>query len=164
MADFHLYIHLDEVGESSAMAGGAENKSESASSGGDATAKGIQSAAKKIVSYAALKATAEQVISGNFSMVELSTGAAEYEQRLQTGYNIGKQIWNSVEAVAIGGKVGGLPGAAVAAVGVAVSWARKGISAEFSNLRLRKEKNLENISIGLMNIRAGTAGRRSRDQ
>ncbi len=159
--DFHLYIHLDEAGESSAMAGGAENKSESASTGGDATAKGIQSAAKKIVSYAAIKATAEQIISGNLSMVELSTGASEYEQRLQAGYNVGKQIWNAGQTVVLGALAGGLPGAIA---GLVVSGVHMAISYSFRAATLAKEKNLENVSIGMMNIRAGTAGRRSRDQ
>lgn len=161
MADFHLYIHLDEVGESSAMAGGAENKSESASSGGDATAKGIQAAAKKIVSYAAIKATADQVISGNLSMVELSTGAAEYEQRLQASYNITKQIWNAGETVVVGALAGGLPGAIA---GLFVSGVHTAISYGFRSVTLAKQKTIENVSIGLMNIRAGTAGRRSREQ
>ena len=159
--DFHLYIHLGEAGEGSAMAGGAKNKSDSASSGSDSTAIGIKSAVKKIVSYATIKATADQVISGNLSMVELNTGSAEYEQRLQAGYNLGKQIWNAGEIFVLGGLAGGLPGAIA---GLFISGVHMAISYSFRAATLAKEENLENVSIGLMNVRAGTAGRRSRDQ
>lgn len=160
MADdgYHLYIHFGDVAENSSMAGGGETAGKSES---DNTAKGIQSAARKIVSYSAVKSTADQVISGRLNSVELSTGAKEYEERLNAGYNIGKQIWNAGEAILIGAATGGLAGAIA---GLAISGVHSLISYQQRRATLAREEALENVSINLMNIRAGTDGRRGRTQ
>lgn len=161
MADneYHLYIHFGAAGENSAMAGGAEGDDEDGKT--TKTEADIKSAAKKLVGYAALKSTAEQMIAYPMSTVELSTGAREYEQRLQSGYSVAKQVWNAGEAIVIGALAGGPLGAIA---GVAVSGFHTLISYSQRKRTLAMEEGLENISIGLMNIRAGVDRRRDNSQ
>lgn len=156
--EFHMYIHLDDVGGSSSMAGGGENEDKSQN---DKTASEVKSAARKIVGYAAVKSTADQIISGQMRMVELSTGATEYEERLNAGYNIGKQIWNAAETIAVGAATGGIWGAVA---GLVVSGVSQLISYGQRVQRLALNEGLENISIDRMIIRAGVDGRRGRTQ
>lgn len=153
-----MYIHLDEIGGNSSMAGGGEGEDKSSN---DKTASDVKAAAKKIVGYAAVKSTADQIISGQMGMVELATGATEYEQRLQAKYNIGKQIWNAGEAVVVGAATGGIWGAIA---GLAVSGISQLISYGQRRQALALNEGLENISLGLMKIRAGVDGRRGRTQ
>ena len=153
----HLYIHLDDLSEDSSTAGSSSNKKNSS----EKDTLGLKSAAKKIVSYAAVKATAEKLWDAHVSQVELSTGAAEYEARLSAKTQVARQIWNAGEAIVMGAAFGGVAGAIA---GLAISGFNYGINYAISADRLRKEKALEDISIGMKNIRAGTAGRRSREQ
>ncbi len=155
----HLYIHLDDLEEDSSVAG--SGKSDSKKNYWDKTADSAKSAARKVVSYATLKSTADQLISGSINQVSLSTGAEEYEQRLSAKYSIGQRVWQTGEMIAIGAMTGGLPGAIA---GLALSGLSFGINYSIGVSRLQKEESLEDISIGMKNIRAGTAGRRSRDQ
>ena len=149
----HLYIHLDDLEEDSSVAG--SGKSDSKKNYWDKTADSAKSAARKVVSYATLKSTADQLISGSINQVSLSTGAEEYE------HSIGQRVWQTGEMIAIGAMTGGLPGAIA---GLALSGLSFGINYSIGVSRLQKEESLEDISIGMKNIRAGTAGRRSRDQ
>lgn len=154
--NFHLYIHLDELGEESAMAGD-DSSSRKKESGKNA--KNAKAVAKALVIYSNVKSTADKIASGLLSQVELTTGAAEYEQRLQAGYNIGKQIFGAVESIGIGALVGGIPGAIM---GLFMSGVSMTINYGFRATKLQKEESLENASITMMNLRAGTAGRRIR--
>lgn len=158
--EFNIYIHFDDLAEDSAMAGGG-GKSKTKTAESNQSASQIKSAAKKVVGYAAVKSTADQIISGEISRVELQTGATEYESRLQAGYNIGKQVWNAGEAIVIGAAAGGLLGAGV---GLVISGVHQLISYQQRRTVLGMQENLENVSLELMNVRAGTAGRRGRDQ
>ncbi len=94
-------------------------------------------------------------------MVELATGAREYEDRLNAGYNIAKQIWNTGEAILIGAATGGVIGAVA---GLAISGIHQLISYGQRRQALALNEGLEDISIGLMNVRAGVDGRRNRTQ
>lgn len=60
--------------------------------------------------------------------------------------------------------MGGPAGAGIAAAGVGLSYLMKFIGWQQNSVRLDLEQNLENVSIGMANIRAGTAGRRSPNQ
>lgn len=158
--EFNIYIHLDDLPNESAMAGdNSKQTSETAES--DKSASTIKSVAKKIVGYAALKSTADQIISGQISRVELQTGASEYESRLQAGYNIGNKVFNAGVALGIGAATGTLP---IVLAGMVVGGVQQLISYNQRRIALGMQENLENASIDLMNIRAGTAGRRGRDQ
>ncbi len=164
--EYHIYVHIDGVEDSdkSAMA-----KTASGSTGGSSAEKSEASdfavkAAKRIVSYATIKSTADNIISHNISQVSLETGATEYEQKLSYAHSIASQVVGVGAALVMGGMSGGPAGFALAAVGIAVSGINKIINIEQRRETLRTERNLENISIGMQNVRAGTAGRRNANQ
>lgn len=86
------------------------------------------------------------------STVNVRTGRAEAQQRIQFAYSVGRQALGMAENIAIGALVGGLPGAIVGAVmSTATTLAGYGINQSKINM----QSNLENVSLGLMNIRAG---------
>ncbi len=160
MADgMHLYIHLSELSSNSAMAGGSGSKSKEQSEGG--SAKNIQRAAKSLVSYSVVSGTANKLISNKISRVSLQTGATEYEQRLQTTYSITKQVVDTGVSLGIGIATGTWP---LVLAGVLVSGVGKAIDIAEKRNMLRTEKNLEDISISMQRIRAGTTGSRGGNQ
>ena len=142
----------------------------SSGSGGTGSGDGALSArdvvrgAKKLMAYMGIKQIADSYISFEVSNVNLKTGASEFQQRLQFVYNEGSQAASSVGAVAMGFIMGGPAGAGIAAAGVGLSYLMKFIGWQQNSVRLDLEQNLENVSIGMANIRAGTAGRRSPNQ
>ena len=164
--EYHIYLHLGEFTESSAMAGttGSTGTDNSAVSAGDASAAKVASAAKKLVSFAAVASTADKLISYNISQVSLRTGATEYEQRMNAAYSVGKEVVGAGAALAAGAIFGGPAGLGVALIGVVASGINKVINLEMNRETLRTQQNLENISIGMENMRAGVAGRRAREQ
>ncbi len=150
----------------SAPGDGSGSSSSSGSGTGDGalSASDVVGAAKKVVAYTGIKQIANSVISYEISTVNLRTGAAEYQQRLQFAYNEGSKALSSVGAIAMGAVVGGPAGAAVAAAGVALSYIMKFIGWGQNAARLQTEQNLENISLGFASVRAGITGRRSNSQ
>lgn len=120
-------------------------------------AQGAEKALKSMVSYASVRAFANNIISYEISQVNLSTGAYEYEQRLRTGYQFFKQGLNVITATVMGAKMGGAVGAVVGFLGSTVYTALG--YAQNANT-LRRQENLEDISIGMANLRAGVSGRR----
>ena len=86
------------------------------------------------------------------STVSIRTGRTETQQRMQFAYSVGSKAFGIVENIAIGAAVGGLWGAVAGAVmstvttvaGYAINQAKINLSAAS-----------ENISIGLINARAG---------
>lgn len=86
------------------------------------------------------------------STVNVRTGRAEAQQRMQFAYSVGRQVVGIGENIAIGALVGGLPGAIIGAVMSTVTTVA-GYAINQSKIDL--QSNLENISLGLMNIRAG---------
>lgn len=138
----------------------------SSSSGGSGalSAQDVIGAGKKIMAYTGIKQIAESYITYNLSTVDLRTGASEYSQKLQFAYNEGSQALSAVGSIAMGAAVGGVAGAAVAAVGVGISYLMKFIGYAQNAARLETEQNLESISIGFASTRAGVSGRRSNNQ
>ena len=122
------------------------------------SAESAKSAAQKIVSGATAIAVADKLISYEVNSVSLRTGATEYERKLQFGYSTFKQ---TVLPLAIGAATGGLPGAVI---GGLFSLAMQGISWTQNAQTIRYNQNLEDISIGMANIRAGVTGSRSNRQ
>lgn len=158
----HLYIHINELSSESAMADGSGGKSKTEQTeDGSGNAKNIQRAAKSLVSYATVSATANKLISYQINQVSLQTGAAEYEQRLQTQYSIAKQVVDTGVSLGIGIATGTWP---LVLAGIFVSGISKAIDISQKQNTLRTEKNLEDISISMQRIRAGTAGRRGGNQ
>lgn len=154
------------VAQSNADSSTTSTSSTSSSSGGSGalSAQDVIGAGKKIMAYTGIKQIAESYITYNLSTVNLRTGAAEYSQKLQFAYNEGSQALSAVGSIAMGAAVGGVVGAAVAAVGVGISYLMKFIGYAQNAQRLETEQNLESISIGFASTRAGVSGRRSNNQ
>lgn len=114
-----------------------------------------------LVSYSSIAATADKLIGYEVSQVELRTGAREYEQKLQFGYSMAKKGVGIGAAVVGGIATGNLPAVAIGLVAAGINSVIK-ISQNANTLRT--QESLENISIGMANVRAGTAGRRSPNQ
>lgn len=154
------------VAQSNSDSSTTSTSSTSSSSGGSGalSAQDVIGAGKKIMAYTGIKQIAESYISYELSTVNLRTGAAEYSQKLQFAYNEGSQALSAVGSIAMGAAVGGVVGAAVAAVGVGISYLMKFIGYAQNAARLETEQNLESISIGFASTRAGVSGRRSNNQ
>lgn len=161
---YFIKIELPAESNQGAMAGsGIENSSAESAIGG-AGADKVLNKVKGLVSFSAIKSTADTIINYEISTVSLQTGATEYEQRLSTGYSVLSQTVGAVGSLVGAAVVGGPAGAAVAAIGLAVSGVHKVIGIMQKERTLQLQQNLENVSIGMANIRAGTAGRRSTNQ
>lgn len=152
----------DEEGEKSAVAGSTNSNANSASP--DPTFNRVMNASKKLISFSAAASTADKLISYRISTVNLRTGAAEYEQRLETIHSIGKDIVGAGAALVTGAKLGGRAGFAVALIGVAASGINKLINLAQKEQTLMIEQSLENVTQGMMNIRAGAGARRGAEQ
>ena len=162
---YHIYIHLDDFANESAVANpGTGSTGIDAPSSGDAASDKFVSKAKKMVSFAAVASSADKLISYNISQVNLQTGATEYEQRLNAAYSLGKQFVGAGAALIGGALMGGPAGFAVAAIGIVSSGINQLISYEQRKQTLQTQQSLENITIGMQNVRAGTTGRRSKEQ
>lgn len=117
-----------------------------------------KSALKKVVSYAAVKHVVDQTIGYAISNVELQTGAREYEQTLQWGYQVASETIGTGIMVA-GAFMAGHPLLALA--GLAVSGISKGYEIYKNYNRLQIQENREDISIQMAIVRAGSLGRRN---
>lgn len=137
--------------ESSTIGGLNDNVSDSAT----------YKAAQNLVSFATVAATADKLISANISQVNLKTGAAEYEQQLNAAYSAGKQIIGAGATLAMGAATGTLP---IVAIGMFISGISKMLEISKKSVQLNMERSLEDISINMQNVRAGTSGRRSPNQ
>lgn len=84
--------------------------------------------------------------------VTLRTGRVERQQRMQFAYGVASQVVGIGESLMIGALVGGLPGAIAGAV---AGVAQTALSYGLQYSKIRTEENLENVSLALMNIRAG---------
>ena len=152
--EYHLYIHLDDGDGASAMAGDGSKKQPSEDKG---DAKGALSAAKKLVSYSAIKSTADHLISYKISQVGLTTGAQEYEQRLSTVHSFNSQMLDTGVMLGVGAATGTLPIVAVGLISKGINQLL-GIMEKLNTIQ--NERSLENISISMQNMRAGNVSRR----
>lgn len=164
-----IRIILPEEGSANTPVAQSSADSGATSSGGGSgdgalTAKQAIGAAKKVMAYTGIKQIADSYISYEISQVNLRTGASEFQQRLQFAYSEGSQLASSIGAIAMGGIMGGVPGAALAAAGVGLTYLMKFIGWGQNANTLRTQQNLEDISIGMANIRAGVSGRRGANQ
>lgn len=157
---YHLYVHLNGGQKKSAVSNSAasEKTSEPEES---KTEQGAMRALQGMVSYASVRAFANNLISYEISQVELRTGAREYEQKLRFGYEMANKVLNVGTAMAMGAMAGGAIGALVGFVGSTMYTA---IGYMQNANTLRTQQNLEDISIGFASIRAGVSGRRSSRQ
>lgn len=128
------------------------------------TAKDMIGMAKTVVAYTGAKRIAESYISHNINTVSLRTGATEYEQKLQFAYSEGSQAVGSVAAIAMGAAVGGLPGAAIAAVGVGLNYIMKAIGWAQNAEKIQMQKDLEDVSLQMQRARMGISGSRGSNQ
>lgn len=159
---YHLYIHAEDfAGSKSAVAGQNGGSGISSEPQGDKSAQGTSKALMGLVSYSSIAATADKLIGYEVSQVELRTGAREYEQKLQFGYSMAKKGIGIGAAVVGGIATGNFPAVAIGLVAAGINSVIK-ISQNYNTLRT--QESLENISIGMANVRAGTAGRRSPNQ
>lgn len=163
MADrtYTIYINLNSLPNSN----GAMAEQESGAIGGldvnNTSEAGALKAAQNLVSFATVASTADKVITNAISQVNLRTGAMEYEQRLDTVYSAAKQIIGAGAALAIGAATGNLPAVAAGMVASSVSTI---LSIAQKEITLQMGQSLENISIEMQNVRAGTSGRRGPNQ
>lgn len=164
--EYHIYVHFDGAEDKkSAVAGtGTGSTGTSAVSNSSDGADKVANKLTKMVSFAAVKSTADQLINYEISQVALETGAVEYEQRLSYSYNVASQVVGAGAALALGAATGGTAGFALAAIGVVTSGVQKLIGIAQKQRQLNTEQSLENISIGMASVRAGVTGRRSANQ
>lgn len=161
---YYIKIELPSESKQSAMA-----DTQAGSFGGESSGENISSelalkAAKRFVSFAAVKSTADSIFSYKISQVSLETGASEYEQRLSTVHSIVSQTVGAGAALAMGAATGGAVGFALAALGVAANGIKTLVGISQKEETLRTQQGLENISIEMQSIRAGTTGRRGANQ
>lgn len=154
---YTIYINLNSLPQG----GGAMAEQESSTVGGSSEESDVMNAAKNIVSFATMAATADRIVSTAISEVSLRTGATEYEQRLDSAYSAGKSIIGAGAALAMGAATGTLP---IVALGMLMSSINKAMSISQKATQLNMAHSLEDISINMQNIRAGTSGRRSSNQ
>ncbi len=153
----------------SAVAGGktgstGKNQSSSDESSGNGATDKIVDKLKSLVSFSAVKSTADKIATNRISTVSLRTGATEYEQRLSMSYGIASSVVGAGGSIVLAGLAAGPGGAAVAAISVAVSGVQKIMDIVQKDRVLNMQQGLENISIGMNIVRAGTLGRRSQNQ
>lgn len=127
----------------------------------DKTAQGAINAVKGIVSYSSIRAHADQIVGYNISQVNLRTGAAEYQQKLQFEYSALQSGLNlideSIKGYFVGGAIGSVIGIGASLTNTFVGWIQRAGT-------LSTEQNLESISLNFASIRAGVSGRRSSSQ
>lgn len=152
------------TGSGSTGSGGTESSESSGSWQAESSFGKVENKLKSLVSFAAVKSTADKLISNRISTVSLRTGANEYEQRLSFQHSVASQVVGAGAALAMGFSVGGPAGLAVAGIGLAVSAVQKFMDIQQKEETLRLEKDLESVSIGMQLVRAGSSGRRASDQ
>lgn len=159
---YFIKIELPSATKKSAVANGVDGSL----GGGDEaqespSADKALKAAKKLVSFATVKSTANTIISNSISQVSLETGAQEYEQRASAIHGAANQVINTVASVGIGITTGNLP---LALVGIVMSGITTVLNYSNRVKQLQLKEDLEDISIGMATVRAGISGRRSKDQ
>ena len=158
---YRIIIQLPNEGTDTRVVSGGNGSRRPTQTDEEKQAVGAFNAVKGMVSFAAVRAFANNLISYEISQVELRTGAREYEQKLRFGYEVGNQLLNIGMATAMGGMTGGVVGAVVGFIGstmyTAIGYAQNANT-------LRTKQTLEDISIGMANVRAGVSGRRGTNQ
>ena len=156
-----------DAGSSSAVAG-TSTKSQNSATGGTSTKSGLLQNAEaradyitELVAWHTIKPFAIQQINYHFSTVELRTGSKEMQQRASFQNEIFQKGLGIAETTATGALLGGLPGALI---GLTLGTAQTLISYSQRQNTLNLQESLENRSIEMMRIRAGSLGSRSNYQ
>lgn len=103
------------------------------------------------------KRAAVSAIQFQVNTVELRTGSQALQERYSMWQNNATRVWNAAEGLLIGIATGN----PILAVGsIATSLVFAGIEYSQRVEKLRLEQSVENVSIGLANIRAGVGGSR----
>ena len=162
MADIVKIVLPSETAENSPVASSAPSAAP-VSSGGDAraTAQQVVRGAKTILAATGIRAIADNLISYHISTVSLRTGATEYQQKLQFWYSAGMSAASSAAAIGTGFLMGGPVGAGIAAAGVALSYAMKGLNYWENANTIDINDRREEIGIQMQIVRAGAMGRRN---
>lgn len=160
--EYHIYVH-GEGGESTSVVsgGGGSVTGTEQTVQPSKTEQGAVKALKGMVSFAAVRGFANTLISYEISQVSLRTGAREYEQKLQFGYDLLNKGLNVGMATAAGFAAGGAIGAGVALIGSTI-YTIIGYAQNANTIRT--QQTLEDISIGMASERAGVSGRRGATQ
>ena len=164
--EYHIYLHLDGLdGQKSAVAGsGTGSTGENSAGGSSDPMDAVTRKLSKMVSFAAVKSTADRLINYEISQVALETGAEQYEQRLDYVYNIASQTAGAGASLALGAATGGPAGAILAAIGIVTNGIQKVVGIAQKQRQLDTQQSLENVSIGTQTVRAGVTGRRATNQ
>lgn len=93
-----------------------------------------------------------QIASNRISVVSLSTGAKEQQERLSFAYSMAQQISNATMSIAMGAAFGGAPGAII---GLVTSAASSALNYGFKTRELQMQQDIENVELKYSNIRAG---------
>lgn len=160
---YHIKIELPPETQQSAMAETQSGNVGGEQSGGSISSELAVKAAKRLVSFAAVKSTADNLISYKISQVSLETGATEYEQRMSTIHSIVSDSIGAGATLAMGAATGPV-GFTMAAIGVVSSGISKLVNIKRREETLQKQQWIEDVSIGMQTIRAGTTGRRGANQ
>lgn len=164
--EYHIYVHFDGTdGKKSAVAGnGTGSTGKSSANGSSDLMDKVTNKISKMVSFAAVKSTADKLINYEISQVALETGAEQYEQRLDYVYNIASQTVGAGASLIGGAVMGGPAGFILAAIGVVTNGVQKLVGIAQKQRQLDTQQSLENISIGMQTVRAGVTGRRANNQ
>ena len=162
MADVTYKILIEAV--NGGGAGGDSPRSTAITPSGEDVSPKTDTAASAVISYAKSAANvglalkyASKVITTDINRVSLRTGRAMYQQQLNWTFSTATKTAGILAALA-GALVTGNPLLAMAGMASALD-AQFDYQLQKENIRL--EKNVEDISIGMANIRAGAGGSRN---
>ena len=161
MAEYIMTIELPPDESDSKVVSGSNANERATKTDAQKKAEGAEKALKSMVSFAAVRTFADRLISYEISQVSLRTGAKEYEQKLQFGYDLLNKGLNVGMATAAGFAAGGVVGAGVALIGSTI-YSLIGYAQNANTIATNK--SLEDISIGMASERAGVSGRRGATQ
>lgn len=161
MADNTYEIIIKNGDDGSGKKSPVANNNDSAKGKNNTNAEtgGSRAAAKEAVgTYFAFKRVVSPIVTQSveygISTVSMRTGRREEQQRQQFAYDTARRIYGLSESVAIGAAVGGLPGALVS---VALTLANSALSIAYAQKRINLAENLDNVTLGMLNVRAGGA-------
>jgi hypothetical protein len=157
------------AGASSAVAGSSTQSQKQAVTSSENTIKPglLQSAESRaaftssLVAWHTIKPFITQQINYQVSTVELRTGSKEMQAKANLQNEILQKGMGIIETATVGAMIGGLPGALI---GLTLGTAQTFISYSQRQNTLNLQESLENRSIEMMRIRAGSLGSRSNYQ
>ena len=120
----------------------------------DSTVK-VPSVFRKIAPAAIAMQIGRSVIQGELSRVELRTGYSTLQERINFAMSKGQMLLGGIIGGAtVGGPVGAVVGGMTVMLGQAIEFTQNQITLDLN-------RSIENISIGMANVRAGAGGDRT---